>query len=97
MMDLYYGHRIPEEHYYPVQQVIDMNLELISHFPDFRVAHSNTGFLELWWQDRSHQSREELLKAIKQNRFEVLTGGVSDIDEAVVYYDQIIDNLQRSF
>ncbi|XP_014216797.1 lysosomal alpha-mannosidase-like [Copidosoma floridanum] len=77
--------------------VIDSVMLSLTKHQNRRFVYAETFVLWEWWKRQNQTKREMLRKLINDGRFEIVSGGWTINDEAVSYYQSIIDQYTLGF
>ncbi len=58
-----------------------------------RFIQVETGFLWLWWNEQSEETKDTFRQLVQEGRIEIVGGGWSMADEASTHYSAFIDNM----
>lgn len=64
---------------------------------NLRFVFVETYFFWKWWNQQNEETKEEVKKLVKNGQLEIIGGGISMSDEAVVHYQSIIDQSTWGF
>lgn len=92
--EYYYGVPIRDDHNeIGIQYIIQSILGELTIDPEKRFSWVEVGYFYRYWIEQESSMRDVAHKLIKDGKLEFLHGGWSMHDEAVTYYEDIIDNM----
>ncbi|KAH3760023.1 alpha-mannosidase 2x [Pelomyxa schiedti] len=89
------GWRKTYEEYFPdVKNILDAVVDVLSNkIPEARFIWGEISYLEMWWRSASSSQKKQLRTLVRENKFEIVTGGWVQADEATTHYQDIISEM----
>ncbi|EFC40940.1 predicted protein [Naegleria gruberi] len=80
---------------YNVTVIIDNVIKYLNADPQKRFIWSESGFLEMWWNNSTQTQRDAFKKLVHNKQIEIVNGGYVMTDEALPTYSAIIDQMTQ--
>ncbi|GAM22437.1 hypothetical protein SAMD00019534_056120 [Acytostelium subglobosum LB1] len=80
---------------YDVSDILYTVTQAVNNGTLRKFSWSDIGFLDLWWQDQSDDTKNIFTRLVKEGRIEFVNGGYVMSDEACTSAEAFINNLQE--
>ncbi|CAN8264032.1 unnamed protein product [Cochlearia groenlandica] len=74
-----------------VRNVLDSVVDSLRRDPNRKFVWSEMAFFTRWWEEQSHETREQVRRLVRTGQLEFVNGGWSMNDEATCHYIDMID------